>query len=130
METWKLFHRTFAGNSGWDSTQDRERLWFISNYGNVKIVNSWNGKERPAKLSATGGHKTSGRYLALSINDAPEKYIHRLVATYFIPNPEGKVTVNHIDGDKQNNHVDNLEWATYKENAMHAVETKRKNQNK
>lgn len=66
--------------------------------------------------------KTKSGYYRLDMGRYPTRSIlvHRLVAQTFIPNPDDKPCVNHIDGDKSNNSVDNLEWVTYKENAEHA----------
>lgn len=51
------------------------------------------------------------------------KSIHRLMCTTFLPNPENKAHVNHKDGNKLNNALSNLEWATEQENAQHAADT-------
>lgn len=50
--------------------------------------------------------------------------VHRVVATAFIPNPFNKPCVNHIDGNKNNNHFTNLEWVDYQENTQHAIDNK------
>lgn len=50
-------------------------------------------------------------------------YVHRLVAATFLENPENLAEVNHIDGNKQNNNVSNLEWCSRRDNALHAART-------
>lgn len=85
----------------------------VSNLGRVRK----NGKLTPL-------HRTGKGYLRTTLQkDGKQKqdYIHRIVAKNFIPNPDNKPTVNHIDGNKNNNQVSNLEWATYLENNLHAI---------
>jgi hypothetical protein len=71
------------------------------------------GTIKAVKPSLSGGHQGS-RYLCLSTNDF--KYVHRIVATAFCPNPEGLRTVDHMDGNKLNNKASNLQWVSHKRN--------------
>ena len=66
------------------------------------------------------GQPNGKGYLRVSIG-GKLCFIHRLVAEQYIPNPENKQQVNHKDGNKLNNHVDNLEWVTNQENRDHAI---------
>ena len=81
------------------------------------------------KKTLLKGRLSKDGYLRVSLrknNKAYEFKIHRLVADAFIPNPENKPTINHINGDKTCNKVNNLEWATRAEQMQHAYKLKLK----
>lgn len=73
------------------------------------------------------GYVNNSGYRCVDLYDQSSKrhklLVHRLVALTYLGNPQNKATVNHIDGDKLNNSLDNLEWATYSENILHARES-------
>ena len=95
---------------------DYEGVYQVSECGDVKRI----GKNKILKQQLVKGYFK----LELCKNSLRKNHnIHRLVALAFIPNPLNKEQVNHIDGNKLNNSVSNLEWATAKENMKHAWDT-------
>ena len=115
----------------WKDIEGFEGLYQISNLGRLRTV------ERMVRHSCGKVQKVKSRvrvpqvvnrgkgYMGVVLyrnSETTSKYIHRMVATAFIPNPENKPQVNHIDGDTRNNRLDNLEWATGSENQAHMVE--------
>lgn len=98
----------------WKEFSISKFVYLISNYGNIK--NKTTGNIRKHKISKFGYHR-----IALGVGNYKKHFlIHRLVATLFIPNPNNLPQVNHIDGNKNNNYVGNLEWCSRKENMQHA----------
>lgn len=92
----------------------------VSSHGRVRSY--LRDKDEGAILKTCADKKG---YLRLRVTLEREKRcykVHRLVADAFLDNPDGKTQVNHIDGDKTNNFVGNLEWATNAENAHHAID--------
>lgn len=80
---------------------------------NGEVRNDRNGRIKKATVCKCNGYK----YVDLWENNKSHKItVHRLLAEAFIPNPENKKTVDHKDGDRTNNSLDNLRWATYSEN--------------
>lgn len=102
-----------------------EGYYQVSNFGNVKsldrtLKNKWGNYIRRGKVMAAN---KANRYLTVNlfINwKFKHCKIHRLVAAAFIPNPDNKPEVNHVNGDRYDNRIENLEWVTTSENEFHA----------
>jgi hypothetical protein len=100
----------------WKPIQDCYK-YEISNLGRVKNIKT--GKYLKSKIRQDGYEN-----ITLYINNKPKTFkTHRLIAQAFIPNPENKPTVNHIDRNKSNNSISNLEWATMSEQNYHSAKT-------
>lgn len=103
-----------------------EGIYQISNLGRVKSFTKNSEKFLKPNINRTG-------YATVRLYKDKIKYftsIHRLIALAFIPNPENKRTVNHINGIKDDNRIENLEWNTYQENNIHALKNGLRKQNK
>lgn len=87
---------------------------------NGRIRNDVTNKVKSVHVGTTGYSHTE---LYDGFGKCYRKKVHRLVAEAFIPNPEHKTDINHIDGNKLNNNVENLEWCTKSENMLHAWKT-------
>lgn len=102
-EVFKFYKETTPYNS-----KHNKNIYEVSNYGRVKC----NGKIVEPEIYV-------GYYRVHSI------IVHRAVAELFVPNPENKSEVDHIDGNKHNNCVDNLRWVTHKENMNNSITCKK-----
>lgn len=104
----------------WKDVVGYEGKYLVSNLGRIKSLpkKSWKG-ERVLKET----DKTNYCFIDLCKDGTVKKFlVHRLVAIAFIPNPEGKPQVNHINGIKRDNKLSNLEWVTRSENQKHSIE--------
>ena len=99
----------------WKSVENYENLYEVSSLGNIRKTD---GKI----LSANKNNKYCQVELRKNTK-AKTSLIHRLVAEAFLPNPENKKCVNHINGIKTDNRIFNLEWVTHGENNSHAIQT-------
>ena len=117
----------------WKNITGYETLYKVSNYGEVKskrrvIYDIIDGERQPVsvapeKIMTPIDHGNGYLYITLTDENGQRKnfYIHRLVAEAFLPNPDNLPQVNHLDYDRKNNKVTNLEWSSVSENVRHSL---------
>lgn len=118
--------------SQWHAVVGWEGKYEVSCSGEVRSLDREvirrDGTKQNFKGRVLGHYASSAGYKLVRLSDQAngnreEARVHRLVAEAFIPNPESKPEVNHIDGNKYNSSLNNLEWVTPKENRTHAWRT-------
>lgn len=84
-----------------------------------EVVNS-----RTGRVLRQDSNRTGYKRVTMSVDGVTKRvFVHRLVATHYLPNPYGHLEVNHINGVKHDNRVENLEWVSSSRNKLHAIET-------
>ena len=120
-------------NEIWQDIKGYEGIYQVSNIGRIKSLarETRNGSCKKEKILKTQIDKKGYLTIDLRKNKQRKSYkVHRLVALAFIQNLDNKPQINHIDGNKRNNKIENLEWCTNSENQIHSYknnlkETKR-----
>ena len=113
----KIDYKDLPGEE-WRDVVGYEGLYQVSNLGRVRSFK----RDKAKIIKSNPGIGDYLRVVLCKDFDKKNRFVHVLVAQAFIPNPEGKKQVNHLDGNKKNNCVDNLAWATPAENIAHAFD--------
>lgn len=108
----------------WRRVVGYEDFYIVSSLGRIRrIDNSFDGTNQDKFKDRKHSVNNRNGYVQVSLcknNNPKTKKVHRIVASAFIPNPNNKREVNHIDGNKLNNVAENLEWVTPSENQLHS----------